>query len=297
MNAEKKRLLAFIEKSKSFDNNSKLKLIEFVSGIKPSTYVKLRIEKNLHDKHEFEDLLNENKILFEASKPKGYEEIDAIKTNAAHWKLKGTWYGYDLFKNKEYNARFLEYVTLLRQQKHDTADKLAGVIYGYPQCCIETFIREHNQKELAKRYSAYQYFKRLHDSDKKFPFISHTPCSTVCKQTKKLNLQYANSVKRIAPTFYKKYSKKRTYRIPVIVDVENDMIKWKKQDGHDYTIITQKPLEGKYCLISWLTRGKYKRGTILDATLTLQYDYAEIYVHKKKGYLKNFHHERKFAKP
>lgn len=297
MNAEKKRLLEFVEKSKAFDNNSKLKLILFISGAKPSTYIRMRIEKNLHDKHDFEDLLKENQILFEASKPKGYEEINGIKGNAAAWKLKGTWYGYDLFKNKEYNARFLEYVVLLKQKKHDTADKLAGVVYGYPQCCIEAFIREHNKKELARKYSAYQYYKRLHDSDKKFPFIAHTPCSPVCKQTKKLNLQYANAVKRTAPAFYKQYSKKRMCRIPLIVDVENDVIKWKKQDGHDYILITQKPLEGKYCLISWLTRGKYKRGTILDATVTLQYDYAEIYVHKKKGYLKNFHHERKFAKP
>ena len=39
----KKRLLAFVEKSKAFDNNSKLKLIEFISGAKPSTYIRLRI--------------------------------------------------------------------------------------------------------------------------------------------------------------------------------------------------------------------------------------------------------------
>ncbi|VVB80960.1 Uncharacterised protein [uncultured archaeon] len=290
-------LLKFVQKSDAFDTNSKLKLILFLSGAKPSTYIQLRIDKNLHDKHEFEDLLKENNILFEASKPKGYEEITGIKANAAVWKLKGTWYGYDLFKNKEFNAKFLEYITLLKQKKHDTADRLAGVIYGYPQCCIETFIREHNKAQLAKKYSAYQYYKRLHDCDQKFPFISHTPCSTVCKQTKKLNLQYANAVKRKAPEFYKKYAKKRTYRLPLIVDVESSDIKWKKEDGHDYMLITKNPLEGRYCLMSWLSRGKYKRGTVIDATVTLQYDYAIINVHKKTGYLKNFHHERRFAKP
>ncbi len=292
----KKRLLAFVEKSKAFDNNSKLKLVEFISGAKPSTYIRLRIDKNLHDKHEFEDLLKENEILFEASRPKGYEEIASIKKNAAVWKFKGTWYGYDLFKNKEYNQRFLEYKVLLRQQKHDAADKMAGIVYGYPPCCVEAFLREHDKKELARKYSAYQYYKRLHDSDKKYSFIAHTPCSPDCKQTKKLNLQYANAVKRLAPEFYKQYAKKRTYRLPLVVDVENSDINWKKQDGHDYTLITQKPIEGKYWLMSWLTRGKYKRGTIIDATVTLQYDYAIINVHKKTGYLKNFHHERKFVK-
>jgi len=290
-------LIKFVQKSDAFDANSKLKLILFLSGAKPSTYIHMRIEKNLHDKHEFEDLLKENNILFEASRPKGYEEITGIKGNAAVWKLKGTWYGYDLFKNKEYNAKFLEYTTLLKQKKHDTADQLAGVIYGYPPCCTETFIRDHNKAQLARKYGAYQYYKRLHDCDQKFPFIAHTPCSPVCKQTKKLNLQYASTVKRKAPEFYKKYAKKRTYRIPLIVDIESSDVKWKKQDGHDYMLITKNPLEGKYCLISWLSRGKYKRGTILDATATLQYDYATIDVHKKTGHLKNFHHERRFTKP
>lgn len=294
---EKKRLIQFIEKSKAFDNNSKLKLIEFAAGVKPSTYIRLRIQKNLHDKHEFEDLLKANNILFEVGKPKGFEEITAIKGNSAVWKFVGTWYGYDLFRAKEYNAKFLEYKVLLRQGKHDMADKLAGVIYGYPDCCTEAFIREHNKTELAKRYSAYQYYKRLHDSDKKFPFISHTPCSLACKQTKRLNTKYAGSVKRNAPEFYKKYAKKRNYRLPLIIDMESTDVKWKKQDGHDYMLITKKPVEGKYLLISWLTRGKYKRGTIIDATIKLQYDYATVDVHKKTGYLKNFHHERKFTKP
>ena len=48
---EKRQLLRFIESSNAFDNNAKLKALLFVTGVKPNTYIHLRIEKNLHDKH------------------------------------------------------------------------------------------------------------------------------------------------------------------------------------------------------------------------------------------------------
>ncbi len=293
----KKRLLTFMESSNAFDNSSKLKLILLLSGVKPSTYARIRTQKNLHDKHEFEELLKENGILFDVSSAKGYEEIVKVQGNAAVWRLRGIWHGYDLFKNKNFNARFLEYVTLLRQKKHETADQLAGIIYGYPQCCINTFIKGHAPTQLAKKYTSYQYYKRLHDMDKKFPFIAHTPCSLNCKETKKLNALYTKAVKKNAPAFYKEYSKKRTYSAPLIVDVESDTIQWKKKDGHEYSLVTQKPIEGKYYLISWLSKKEYKRGTILDAKITLQYDYAIVNAKKTTGHLANFHHERKFTRP
>jgi len=112
----KQQLLRFIEKSPALDNTSKLKLILFVAGAKPSTYVRLRIEKNLHDRHKFEELLKANNVIFDVSRAKGFEEIARVRGNTAVWKMRGTWYGYDLFSNKKYNARFLKYVMLLRQQ-------------------------------------------------------------------------------------------------------------------------------------------------------------------------------------
>ena len=293
---EKRHLLRLIETSKAFDNNSKLKAILLVSGAKPNTYIHLRITNNIDDKHEFERLLRLNKIPFSVSRAKGYEEISAIRGNAAIWKMKGMWYGYDLFRNKQAKKNFEKYVSLIKQQKHDTADKLAGKIYGYPECCIKKFISEHDTKALLKKYSYYQYYKRLHDSDMSFPFISHTPCSPKCKYSAALNKKYADAVRKWAPKFYKQYAKKQTYSTPVIVDIDNDLGVWKKKDGHDYVLITKKPLEGRYYEISWLTKPAFKRGTVLDAAVTLHYDYAAVTVKKKAGELKNFHHERKFTK-
>lgn len=289
----KKRLLQFVEQSTAFDNNSKLKMLLLISGTKPSTFIHLRIQKNLHDKHEFEELLKQNGIIFDASRPKGYEEIQKIEGTAIKWKFNGTWYGYDLFKNKQYNQRFLEYVTLLRQKKHELADKMAGKLYGYPDCCIQRFINEnHKKKPIKKTY--YEYYKDLHDSDKAFPYISHTPCSSKCKQTKKLNKMYEKAIKKTSKKFNKEYSAKKTYQMQVIIDIENEISGvWKQKNGHDYILITQKPINEKYYLISWLTKAQFKRGTILHAQITIQYDYATIKIIKKTGEIKNLHHERK----
>jgi len=290
-----KNLIRFIERSNAFDNNSKLKAILLASGVKPNTYVHLRIEKNLHDKHEFERLLKLNKIEYAVSRAKGFEEITSV-TNKAKWKLKGTWYGYDLFKNKKEQERFKKYVGLVKRRRHAQSDKLAGSIYGYPSCCINKFIQEHDTNKLVKKYSYYDYYKRLHDSDKAFPFIAHTPCTAKCKRTKTLNAKYKSIIKKLAPQFYKKYSRKRKFNVPVIVDIESDGI-WKKKDAYDYILITQKPIEKKYQLVSWLTKKEYARGTVLQSSITLQYDYATVRVKKKIKEIKNFHHERKFSRP
>jgi len=294
---EKRHLLRFIESSQAFDNNSKLKALLFVAGVKPNTFVHVRIQKNIHDKHEFERLLKLNNIAFSASKAKGFEEISSIRGNAVVWKLRGTWYGYDLFRNEKEKKKFARYVSLVKQQKHDQADKLAGSIYGYPACCVKKFIAEHDQRQLPKKYSYYQYYKRLHDSDVAFPFISHMPCRVDCSKTKALNRKYAAAIKKWAPKFHQEYAKKRTYKMQVIVDLESGTDVWKKKNGHDYSLIAKKPVEKKHYLISWLTKAAFKRGVVLDATVSLRYDYATVRVNKKTGMLKNFHHERKFTTP
>lgn len=287
-----KELLQFVQKAECFDNNDRLKLILFLSGVKPSTFIHLRAaSKNLHDKHEFEDMLRKNKIIFVVSRAKGFEEIATVKGNAVAWRMKGTWYGYDLFRNKEFKTKFERYISLVKQQKHDQADRMAGIIYGYPSCCIEAFIKQH--KTAVPSY--YSYYKRLQDSDRAFPFIAHTPCSPKCKSTAALNKIYENRIKKLAPLFYKKFAQKRTYKTKLIVDTENE-IKARKKDGHYYVVVTQKPIEGYYYLFNVLSRQKYPRGTILDAIVALQYDYAAIKIKKPIAKIQGFHHERKFTK-
>jgi len=283
-------LVKFIEKTESLDNRNKLRLLLLISGVKPSTYIQLKIGKNLEDKHRFEELLKENNLIFESSRPKGYEEIEKIQGNAVKWKIMGMWYGYDIFSTKPYAQRFLEYVQLLKQKKHKQADLLAGKIYGYPDCCIKKYL----QHKINKNY--YEHYKELHDMDKKFPFISHTPCTLNCKETQKLNTKYKNAIKKISPKFLKEYSKKRKYTVPLIVDVENKLPEFKKQNGHDYVYITKEPIEKKYWLISWLTKAEFKRGTIIEAEATMQYDYSLIKIKKKIGQIQNLHHERHFTK-
>lgn len=287
-----KELLQFVQKAECFDNNDRLKILLFLAGVKPSTFIHLRAtSKNLHDKHEFEDLLKKNKIIFDVSRAKGFEEITAVRGNAAVWQLRGTWYGYDLFRDKTFKAKFTRYVALVRQQKHGQADRLAGIIYGYPACCIDAFIKQH--KTAVPSY--YAYYKKLQDSDRKFPFIAHTPCLPTCKSTAMLNKIYEGRIKKLAPDFYKKYAKRRTYGTKLIVDTENQL-KAKKKDGHYYIVVTQKPIEKHYYLFNVLTKQKYAKGTILDATITLQYDYAIINVKESAGKIQGFHHERKFTK-
>ncbi|MEM3154742.1 MAG: hypothetical protein QW165_04225 [Candidatus Woesearchaeota archaeon] len=294
---EKRHLIRFIETSPAFDNSAKLKAILFVSGAKPNTYIHFRVQENIHDKHEFERLLKLNGIVFKTSRAKGFEEITRVSGNKVVWKLKGIWYGYDLFRNKKSQNEFERYVALVKRQKHEAADKLAGKIYGYPSCCIRKFIAEHNPVILPKKYSYYQYYKRLRDSDKAFPFISHTPCSPHCNQSAVQNKKYSAAIKKWAPKFYKTYSQKKTYRVPVIVDIESGTDLWKKRDGHDYVLVTKKPIEGKYYELSWLSKAAFPRGTVLDAIIAIQYGYANVTILKKLGMLKNFHHERKFTIP
>jgi hypothetical protein len=296
-----KQLIRFIEKSTAFDNRAKLRAILFLNKLKPSTYIQLRIGKNLHDKHEFEKLLKSNKILFKVSKAKGYEEIVRMKKNAAVWKLQGTWYGYDLFQNKQEKQKFGQYVSYVKKLDHEKADTLAGQLYGYPACCIKQFIQEHDAKKLARKYSYYQFYKRLHDSDKAFPFLQHTPCKKTCKRSTALNKKYNAAVKKSAPAFYKEYVKKKNHRAQVIVDTESDITfkgisVWKKKDGHDYSLVTKKPIKGRHYLISWLTKRAYTRGTILSGTITMQYNYATFKATRKSGTIKNFHHERRFTR-
>ena len=128
--------------------------------------------------------------------------------------------------------------------------------------------------------------------------MQHLAHNLACRASSALNTKYRNAVKWAAPAFYKKLIRKRTYNVPLIVDTENDVkgVKWKKKDGHDYVLVTRKPLDKQYYLVSWLSKNKHVRGTVVDSTVVVQYDRAFVKVKKVVGKIKNFHHERKFTK-
>jgi hypothetical protein len=293
----KQKLIDFAVISKGLDYPDKIKLVLFAAGKKPNTYLTLKINKDdLGEKYEFEKRLRKEKVIFSASRQKGYEEIKKIEGNEIKWKIAGIWIGYDLFKDKKSKKDFQRYKSLLRKQQKSRADRLAGKIYGYPKCCTEKYIKETPQF-IKKRYSYYQYYKRFHDADKKFPFIFHTPCTANCRSAAALNKRYETAIKKYAPEIYKKYKAKKTFERDIIIDTESDiLIKgktiWPEKNGHDYSVITRKPIEGKYYLISYLSKKNYDRGTVLSAVITKQYDYASIKIKKIKSVINNLVHVR-----
>lgn len=289
-----KDLITFCETTPAFDNNSKLKVLLFATGAKPNTYVHLRITNNLHDKHRFEHFLKKNKILYSVSKPKGFEEIDAVTPEKASWHIKGVWFGYDLYKDNGAKKNFEKAIALIKKGKHQEADVILGKHYGYPSCCVAKFIEEHDPKMIAKKYTAAEYYGKLHTLDRTFPFLTHTPCSATCAVSLTLNRMYESTLKREAPAFHKKYSETRTYRMDIVIDEENDIVPFKNPNAHDYVVITMQPLEGHYQLMSWPCKDKFTRGTVLHAKITLRYDYADIVPIDAVKAGKGFHHERHF---
>lgn len=290
-----KHFLKFIEHSQAFDDTAKLKLILFLSRQKPSTYIQLKITDNTHDKHTFEGFLKKNNKLFQVSRAKGFEQIKGVIGNKVIWGFDGMWHGYDLFHDEIFESVFNTYVRMIKERRHDKADELGAQLYGYPSCCMKAFKEGHKLKKLSKKFSYYSYYNMLHEFDKKFPFITHTPCSLTCRETIKMNNTNKKIVKKLAPMFYKAFSSKKTYRVPAIVDTENDIGAWKKKNAHDYLLITRQPISGHYYLLSWLTKKTYPRGTMLDVNITVQYDFATIKLNKAIGKLTGLHHERKFT--
>lgn len=295
MNKEHQHLARFAEKSDAFEPASKRNILLFLAGAKPNLYAQMKISANLHDRHEFERLLRLNNIPFIVSKPRGYEEITAIKGNKAVWKFKGTWYGYDIFRSLHDKKEFEKYLRLLKQKKHKQADLLAGELYGYPKCCVDEYIRSHDEDYLRKRYTYSEYFTKLHSSDLKFPFISFTPGSLHCPYAIAMNRAYGLALKRISPRFYKQYTAEKKYKTTLIIDFENDFGIWKQKDGHDYVAITKNKINGHHFLISFLSKKPYARGTIIDADVTLKHNIATVKLGKRKGHIPDFYHERRFT--
>jgi hypothetical protein len=294
-------LANFIEKSIAFDNDARLKLLLVVSGIKPATFVPLRITpKNLDDKYNFEKYLREKGFKFTVTKPKSFEEIKDIKKNIIKWQMKGIWYGYDIFKNDKVRDEFKKYKKLAKANKFKQADIIGGRVYGYPSCCVKEFIKERDPKYIAKKYSYSKYFKRLQDIETKFPFLAHTPCANSCKRAEALNKKCRDAIKKLAPKFYKDFTKKQVFKMPIIVNFENDlMIKgqtiWPKRNMHNYTAIAKKKIDKKYYLLSFLTKNEYIEGDVIRVELTPQYNWIKVKEIKRTGHINQLAHKRKFT--
>lgn len=294
----KEAVYTFAAISKGFDIKEKIKLILFTSGLKSATYIILKINPgSLDEKYRFEQLLKQNKILFSATRQKGYEEITKIEANKIIWELKGIWIGYDLFKDKKTKRQFEKYKNLISKQQIKKADEIGGKIYGYPLCCIRNYQKE-TPEYIKNHYGYYEFYKKIHDSERKYPFIFYSPCSLKCKKTIALNRKYSNTIKKFAPEIWKEYTKKHKFISDLIIDEESDiLIKgktiWPEKDAHEYDVVLKKPHNGKYYLYAYLTKKNYEKGTILSASITQQYDYADIEVKKVKGIIKNLMHERK----
>lgn len=295
----RKNLVTFAEIAHGFIDIDRLKLILFAAGVKPAAFVALKIDSmNLGEKYRFEHHLKD--LVFVASKARSFEEISKIEKNKVIWNFNGIWVGYDLFNCYHGLKQFKEYIKYVRMQNHEKADRIAGKLYGYPDCCVKNFIKEHDINHVKEKYTCYEYYKRLHDSVRRFPFVFHTPCSKNCVATAKLNNTYRRALKKTAPKFYKELSRKKVYKTGLIIDTESDIFDkngktvWPEKDGHEYSVIAKIPFQNHHYLYAYLTKNCYERGTVLDSKVAMRYTYADIRAGKTKDIIKNLVHIRRF---
>lgn len=292
-------LLQFAALSKGLEIREKIKLILFAAGVKHNTYVVLKINPDsLEEKYQFEKILKENNIVYKASRAKSYEEIKQIKGNKIIWELAGTWISYDLFKDRLNEKMFERYVDLLMRFKHKKADKIAGKLYDYPSCCTKQFAKEHDYDYLGSRFSYYEYYKNIRDSERKFPWVFHRAHAADCEATARLNKRYEKAVKEQNEKIWKEYNEKKIHKTELIVSGMSDIIAdgvsvWPEKDSYEYELITKRPFKGKYYLISYLTKKVYAPGEILDGEVIFRHNYADVTVKKeKKRIIEGLHHER-----
>lgn len=298
-----KRSTGFITRCASLDDRTKLRVLLVMLGAKPATFARLKITpKNLHDKHRFEDALKQAGLVFEVSAAKGFEQISRIKDGHIRWSTSGTWYGYDIFCDENHRARFHEYATLSFKEKHAQADKLAGTLYGYPSCCIKSFVKEEDTHYLAKNYSYFSYFDERAKKAQAFPLITHTACSMRCKHSRTQNTRFRALLRKHAAKWFERFSKKKVTRTKLVVDnqadiyLDSDQSVWLQKDGHQYQCISLQKIDQHFVAISHLQRQSLEIGTVFDAEVTIQYDYPSVRLLKITGFLPDVRHERDFAK-
>ncbi len=300
-----RELVHFVQSARGFDALQKIKLIVFASGVKNVAFVRLRIGSgNLGEKHHFEKHLKQARVLFRVSQAKTVEEITEVKKNWVVWRPNGLWFAYDLFCDVQTKKLFAQYESLLLQGLHARADALGAQLYGYPLCCQKEYTKEHDPAYIGRKYTAYEFYKKLHEVDEKFPFIFHSPCSLSCASTKRMNQQYKSLVKEYALRFYVSFVSSYSFTTELIVDTYaylcDDVGKavWPVRDGYDYSLLTRKPVQQKFFLLSYLTRKKLKRGTVFSASVTVRYDVPRIVLGRKvKEFKQLFHQRRLYLQP
>jgi hypothetical protein len=259
----------FAQGAQGLDDSAKLRLILVAAGVKPATFLRLKINpKNIDEKRHLEYHLLASKLLFLVDKPRAYEEITGIRGNTVHWKILGSWYGYDIFSDRKSQRSFTAYKTLLKQQKHAQADAAAGKLYGYPNCCIKKYIAGN-----------------MPDTKQAFPLVQHTPCSSRCSASRKLNARYSAALKEHTPSFWKRLAAQRKFRTDVAVTETKPAA---------VTVLPLKPLEGRYYFLTHPTKKQFSRGTVLPARIAMQYASARVMLGKPKRIIKGLHHERHF---
>lgn len=299
-----KQLIHFLQSAGGFGAFEKIKLIVFAAGLKKAAFVRLKISpRNLECKSHFEKHLRECRIPFIVSHAKTYEEISAVKRNKVMWKPAGIWFGYDVFADKKTKELFMKYLRLKHNDKHSDADRIGARIYGYPACCQKQYTLEHDLQYIKRHYSYFEFYKKVHDVDWKLPFIFHIPCSANCRKSSKMNELHKKVVRKYAPGFYESFVAREGFVTDVIVDSFSDITDdygrsiWQRKDGYDAALITKKKIKGNYYMLSYLSKKELQRGLVCEATLTTQYDTAEVKLGRKKGMIKNLHHRRKFYIP
>lgn len=305
MNTQTAQLLDFAQIARGLDDAARLKLILFAAGAKPATFFALKITpQNLDEKEHLERHLRACNLVFIVGKPRAYEEITSIRGNTIYWKMKGTWYGYDVFKNQQHVRLFQDYLQLVRNQKHAQADRIAGKLYDYPSCCVEHYIKEHDIAFVRKKYTHYSYYKHVHEIELAFPLLQHTACLTKCPASRKMSAHYAAVLRKNAPEFWKQFSRMKKHSTDVIVDTESEFLRdnstkpvFPRKDGHEYALITLAPIQEHYYLLSFLTKKTLARGTVLPARITRRYNYANVTLGKPKRRITGLHHERRFTLP
>ncbi len=292
-------LIHYVQSAAGFDAIDKIKIIVFATGLKKAAIVRLKIgPHNMEDKAHFEKHLKQCGALFAVRGPRTFEEISAIKRNRIIWKPSGIWFGYNLFTDRKTKQLFSKYQKMKHNNRHAQADVLGSQIFGYPSCCQRQYSKEHSLNYIRKKYTYYEFYNKTRQTDVRFPFIFHFPCTTSCKKTTYMNSRHKHLVQKYAPRFYENFARKERFAAEVIVDSVSDVLNdagksiWKRKDGADTSLITREKISGHHLILSELARNELERGTVFSSRITIQYDAASVVLLKKTGFIKGIHHER-----
>lgn len=292
-----KSLVDFAILSRGLSNKDKSKLLLFATRKKPATSLYLHITKeSLDELYQFEHALRLSKIIYLKGREKSFEKIKSIQGNKVLWDIAGLWVDFDLFHTIKQKEEFLKYRSFWQKGKTNRAHYIGGKLYGYPSCCIAQYGKDTLQY-IKKHYSAYAFYKRLHEIDKRFPLLAYTPCTLSCKKANEQHKLFSQTIKETSPSFYHHLREVTPYESEVIIDMENDLMEngksiWQKKDGHDYVVLATKPFQNKYWFYSVLSKKAYSHGTVFSATITHHSTYGEVLLGRDKGIIPNLQHER-----